>query len=146
MPNLALPPPLDRMVRAIHRHDLETLVGCFAEDYVNDTPAHPTRGFVGRDQVRRNWARIFATVPDVRASVLRSTRDGQCLWSEWELSGTRADATEFLMRGVLIMEVPSHSSISSARFYLEPVEHLGGGVDEAVRRVTDYPSHLQEPS
>lgn len=146
MPNLPRPAPLDRLVRAVNDHDLETLVDCFAEDYVNHTPAHPARGFIGREQVRRNWGHIFAAVPDVRATVLRFTGDGQSLWSEWELCGTRTDATEFLMRGVLIMKVTEHSSISAARFYLEPVERLSGGADEAVRRVAGDPSNPQEQS
>ena len=146
MPDLAFTPPLDRLVRAVNEHDLETLVDCFAEDYVNHTPAHPARGFVGREQVRRNWAHIFAAVPDVRASILRFAPDGQRVWSEWELSGTRVEGTEFLMRGVLIMEVPAHTSISAARFYLEPVEHLSGGADEAVRRAAGDPSNRKEQS
>lgn len=141
-----LPPPLDRLVRAVNVHDLQTLVGCFAEDYVNHTPAHPSRGFVGRDQVHSNWAHIFAAVPDVRASILRFAAQGPSVWSEWELKGTRTDGSEFLMRGVLIFEVPSPTSITAATFYLEPVEHVSGTVDQAVRRATGEPSHSKEQS
>jgi hypothetical protein len=146
MTDYMLPPPLDRLVQAVNIHDLQALVGCFAEDYVNHTPAHPARGFVGRDQVRSNWARIFAAVPDVRASILRFASDGPSVWSEWELSGTRVDASQFLMRGVLIFEVPARTSITAATFYLEPVEHLSGTADQAVRRVTGAPSHRKEHS
>ena len=55
---------VDRLCRAINDHDLDTLVDCFAADYVNETPVHPTRGFVGRAQVRRNWEQILAFVPE----------------------------------------------------------------------------------
>src|ERR1700712_2901890 len=46
---------LERLLRAVNDHDLEALVSCFAEDYANETPVHPQRGFRGNDQVRRNW-------------------------------------------------------------------------------------------
>ena len=62
---------IDRLVRATNQHDLEALTACFAEDYLNETPAHPARGFRGQAQVRRNWEQIFAFVPDVRAGVIR---------------------------------------------------------------------------
>ena len=37
-----------RLVEATNAHDLESLVGCFASDYRNETPVHPARGFFGR--------------------------------------------------------------------------------------------------
>jgi hypothetical protein len=66
---------LRRLQRAVNDHDIEALVSCFAEDYVNETPAHPLRGFSGRDQVRKNWTQIFAGVPDARAEVPRVAVD-----------------------------------------------------------------------
>jgi hypothetical protein len=146
MPDRTLPPPLDRLVHAVNTHDLQALVGCFAEDYRNRTPAHPERGFTGRDQVRRNWAHIFAAVPDVRADILRFTTDGRFVWTEWELHGFRADASQFLMAGVVIFQVPANATITAATFYLEPVEHLSGSADQAVRQVAGEPPPPQEPS
>ena len=67
---------VQRLRQATNDHDLDALAGCFAVDYRNETPAHPERSFVGRDQVRTNWAQIFAAVPDVRAEVLRCAEDG----------------------------------------------------------------------
>ena len=58
---------VERLVAATNAHDLDALVACFDEDYENETPVHPGRGFRGRDQVRTNWEQIFAFVPDVRA-------------------------------------------------------------------------------
>src|SRR4029077_396647 len=62
---------VERLRVATNAHDLEAVVSCFAADYRNETPAHPERGFTGRDQVRRNWEQIFAAVPDVTAEVVR---------------------------------------------------------------------------
>src|ERR671917_1012629 len=78
-----------RLLAAVNGHDLDTLVACFAEDYLNETPAHPQRGFRGSEQVRRNWSQIFASVPDITAQVTRSSIDGDTTWTEWEMSGTR---------------------------------------------------------
>ena len=119
---------LQRLLAALNAHDLEALVDCFAEDYVNETPVHPQRSFHGNAQVRTNWSQIFAGVPDVSALVPRATVDGDALWTEWEVSGTRKDGDAFLMRGMVLFGV-TDDAISSARFYLEPVED--GGVDAA---------------
>ena len=124
---------LAKLLESVNSHDLEGLITCFADDYLNETPAHPLRGFRGRDQVRRNWTQIFGTVPDIRASVPRTAVDGQTLWTEWEMSGTRVDGDPFLMRGVVIFGITG-TVIGSARFYLEPVEDTSGDVSEAVSR------------
>lgn len=119
---------------AVDRHDIDALVDCFAADYVNETPAHPARGFRGREQVGANWRQIFAGVPDLRARVLRSVVRGSEAWSEWEMSGTRRDGRPHLMRGVVIFDTAGER-IRAARFYLEPVDDSSSGVDEAVRAV-----------
>jgi ketosteroid isomerase-like protein len=126
---------LDRLVDAINGHDLEAMVSCFAEDYLNETPVHPPRGFRGREQVRANWSQIFAAVPDLRARILRTSVDGETLWTEWDITGNRADEASFLMRGVVIFTA-GNDQIRSARFYLEPVEDTSGDVDAHTRRVT----------
>jgi ketosteroid isomerase-like protein len=123
---------VQRLRQATNDHDLDALAGCFTVDYRNETPAHPERSFVGRDQVRKNWAQIFAGVPDVRAEVLRCAEDGDTAWSEWEHRGTRPDGSAHVMRGVVIFGVEDGLA-SWARFYLEPVQDGSGGVDEAVR-------------
>jgi hypothetical protein len=128
--------PLDlveRLAAATTAHDLEGIVRCFAPTYVNETPAHPGRGFVGAEQVRRNWTMILDGVPDITARVLASSVDGTTVWSEWELSGTRRDGAAHLIRGVIIVEVRDDLA-QAARFYLEPVEADSGPVDAAVAR------------
>jgi ketosteroid isomerase-like protein len=127
------PRVLERLLRAVSAHDLDALVSCFAEDYLNETPVHPQRGFRGNDQVRRNWTQIF-TIADFRADVPRHSLDGDQLWTEWEMSGTRPDGGPFLMRGVVIFGLDG-DTIRTARFYLEPVEDVSGDVDVHTRRV-----------
>ena len=124
---------LARLERATNAHDVNAVVACFAPDYRNDTPAHPERSFTGREQVRRNWEQIFAAVPDITATVLRSVVDGNEVWSEWEHRGSRRDGSAHVMRGVVIFGVASGLLIW-ARFYLEPVQEGGENVDAVVRR------------
>lgn len=124
---------VDRLLRATNEHDLDALVACFAEDYENRTPAHPARSFSGRGQVRRNWEQIFGFVPDLRAEVTRSAVDGDVVWSEWEMTGTRRDGSAHVMRGVVIFGVRDGVA-QWARFYLEPVDLGSGSVDDAVRQ------------
>ncbi|MEP7105999.1 MAG: nuclear transport factor 2 family protein, partial [Chloroflexota bacterium] len=123
---------VERLARAINDHDLDGLARCFAPNYVNETPLHPARSFTGREQVRKNWQAIFAGVPDLEAEVLRCTSDGEVAWPEWEMRGTRRDGSPHLMRGVTVLGVRD-DQIAWARFYLEPVEEGGSGIDATIR-------------
>ena len=124
---------LERLADAVNRHDLDELAGCFAPGYRNETPAHPAQGFTGRDQVRRNWEQIFRFVPGITARVLRSCADGDVVWSEWDMTGTRPDGSDHHMAGVIVFGV-REGQFSWARFYLEPVEAAGAGVTETIRQ------------
>jgi limonene-1,2-epoxide hydrolase len=126
-----------RLLAAVNDHDLDGVVSSFADGYINETPAHPNRGFRGSDQVRTNWTQIFAGVPDIRAQIPRMAVDGETVWTEWEMAGTRADGGAFAMRGVVIFGV-SDAAIASARFYLEPVEQTSDDVDAHTRRVVGH--------
>jgi ketosteroid isomerase-like protein len=119
---------VERLLEAINAHDLEAMVACFADDYVNEWPAHPQRGFRGNQQVRSNWSQIFAGVPDLQARLPRMVVDGDTVWAEWDLSGTRRDGAAHLMRGVSIFGV-AKGRLAWVRFYLEPVEETSGDVD-----------------
>ncbi|AIY00071.1 hypothetical protein ART_0472 [Arthrobacter sp. PAMC 25486] len=132
--------PVHRLFRATADHDVDAIVACFADDYVNESPNHPDRGFTGRGQVRKNWTALFAGVPDLRVHTVNTATgpDGQ-VWVEWGTAGTSADGGTVAMAGVLILTVTA-DLITAARFYLEPVEHSSGTVDDAVRAmVTGVP-------
>jgi len=122
---------IERLRQAVDDHDLDALAACFASDFRNETPAHPGRGFTGREQVRANWARIFSGVPDITARVVRSAVDGDVVWSEWEMSGTRVDGVGQTLRGVIIFGVDG-DQLAWCRFYLEPVDGGEDGVEAAI--------------
>jgi ketosteroid isomerase-like protein len=122
-----------RLQDATNARDIDAMVACFAPDYRNETPVHPARSFTGREQMRRNWTQILAAIPDVTAEVVASATSGDTVWTEWEHRGTRPDGSPHLMRGVIVFGV-RQDLIATARFFLEPVEEGGTGVDDAVRR------------
>ncbi|HYT76087.1 MAG TPA: nuclear transport factor 2 family protein [Vicinamibacterales bacterium] len=127
-----LPAVLKRLLEATNAHDLEALTECFAVDYSNETPAHPDRNFMGREQVRRNWARIFAGVPDLHAELVRWIAGGDTFWAEWQHRGTSVDGRPHEMAGVTVIGVRD-DNIRWARFYLEPVLRDGIDVEAAIR-------------
>ena len=125
-------PFLLRLQQATNDHNLNALVDCFTPDYRNEAPAHPSRAFQGSERVRSNWRQIFGFVPDIQSRVLNHAVNGSEVWSEWEMSGTRVDGTQHLMRGVIVFGLQGSRAVS-ARFYLEPVEQASTTVDDAVR-------------
>jgi ketosteroid isomerase-like protein len=124
---------IDRLVDATNRHDLDGVVACFADDYQLVAPTHPARSFRGREQVRRNWTQIFAAVPDIATRLVGTAVDGESVWTEWEMAGTRRDGAPHLMRGVFIFATGG-DQILGGRMFLEPVEDGGGDMDAALRR------------
>jgi hypothetical protein len=125
---------LERLRDAQNRHDLDAFVACFDPDYRSEQPLHPDRAFAGRQQVRANWAEVFAGVPDFHADLLRSAQAGDTGWAEWHWHGTRADGTRLDMRGVTIFGVRG-DRIVWGRLYLEDVEAAGQGIDQAVEHM-----------
>jgi hypothetical protein len=123
---------VERLTAAMNAHDIEAFVACFAEDYDSEQPAHPDRAFRGRESVRANWSAIFAGVPDFRAKLLRTTVDGETVWSEWRWRGMQTSGDALDMAGVIVFGVRA-DRIAWARLYVEPVERGGAGIDAAVR-------------
>lgn len=123
---------IERMRDAINAHDLDTLAECFAPDYASEFPAHPDRAFRGTEPMRKNWTQIFAGAPDIAATLLHCTVDGETVWAEWEWRGTRANSVPFAMCGVTIQGVRD-DQIVWARLYMEPVQEGGAGNAAAIR-------------
>jgi ketosteroid isomerase-like protein len=123
---------VERLIRATNAHDVDGVVSCFAEDYALEAPLHPARSFRGREQVRRNWTQIFGAVPDIVARLVRAAVEGDTVWTEWEMSGTRRDQTPHLMRGVFIFGIAG-DQVHWGRMFLEPVDDSQADMNTAVR-------------
>jgi len=110
-------PVVKRLIEAINSHDLDALTANFAEDFTCAWPAHPARSFRTPDQVRRNWAAVFAQFPRIQMSVTSSVVSGDEFWGEFHY--VRPGAAD--MRGVIIIKVRG-DEIVQTRFYMEEVE------------------------
>lgn len=133
MSSSGLPLSIEKLVAATNAHDLDRMVACFTPDYVLTMPLHPSRSFVGSEQVRRNWAAIFDGIPDITTVVTDHAVHGDDVWTEWQMSGTRRDGVPHLMRGVAIFTVVA-DLIRSCRFYLEPVDGENIGIDASIEQ------------
>ena len=116
-----LPPPIERLRDAINSHDAVRVADCFTENYQCDMPLHPSRSFTGRAHVLENYQAIFARLPDLRATVLRSCQDGSDFWSEWEMVGTSREGIPSVITGVAIILSLLDQRIEHTRFYLDAV-------------------------
>lgn len=131
----------ESLIQAVNRHDLDALVGHFADDVRSTTPAHPARSFTGRDQVRRNWGQILGAIRDLEATVVSSSSGpghvpgAETVWAELAFDGHRPDGAPWRMRGVTVNEVLD-GRIAAVGFYMEPIDEAGEGADEAIRRAT----------
>jgi hypothetical protein len=112
---------LDRLRDAIRSHDPNRVAACFTDDYRAEIPHHPDRSFTGTEQVRRNWTAIFADVPDITASIVRTAANGAEIWSEWELTGTNSAGARVAFVGPVVLTARD-GLISWTRFYLDRVE------------------------
>jgi ketosteroid isomerase-like protein len=123
---------MSRLLTAMNAHDVGAFAACFTVDYESQQPAHPSRAFRGRDQVRKNWEGVFAGVPDFAADlVLSTTTDDGVEVGEWRWHGTHTDGSPFAMTGVIVAGVRS-DHIVWARLYMETVEQDGVDINEMV--------------
>ncbi len=92
---------------AFNRHDLEAIMGHFADDCVFYMPrGTDPRGdrYVGKDRVRAGLAKRFEGIPDVHYGDDRHWACGNFGVSEWTLTGTSASGKRIEVRGVDLLE------------------------------------------
>ena|SRR5258706_8782646 len=142
---------LEALIEATNRRDLDGIVEQFAEDVRSDTPAHPARSFVGREQVRRNWHQILGAIGDLNATIVASasgpgsSAGRETVWAEIAFDGHRPDGVPWKMRGVTVNDVVE-GRIAALRFYLEPVDDSPLDVDAAVSRAVAAPLAAPAPA
>ncbi len=118
----ALPAVVTRLERAMNSADADEVAACFARNYKAVTPHHPSRDFTGNDQVRRNWATIFAQVPNHQGRLLRWSVGGDgSVWTEWQMTGTTTSGTPYHATGPAILTIRGRV-ITTARFYVDQVD------------------------
>ena len=134
--NAAAVEVVGRLHQAMNEHDLGAFVACFDPGYRSEQPAHPDRGFGGREQVEKNWSALFGGIPDFHADLLTTATAGETLWAEWHWTGTRENEAAFEMRGVTVFEI-RNGRIVAGRLYMEEIEEAGADIDNTVRRLAE---------
>ena len=127
---------LERQERALNAHDVDALADCFHEDLHSDDLVHPSQTFRGREQVRQNWSLMIQNVPDLKAELRATAVEGDTVWGEWRIYGTRRDGEMLDLRGVVISRVQDGRIVSSRR-YLAPLDVGSESVDDYFRRLIE---------
>ncbi|MGH3452499.1 MAG: nuclear transport factor 2 family protein [Haloechinothrix sp.] len=109
-------------------------LACFAEDYEDEAPARRGELVRGRDQVRVNFERLLASMPDVHAELRGTVDQGDGVWMEWAMAGTRPDGTRMEFVGVNLFKVED-GLLKRGRIYTELVRDAGG-LEAQVERMT----------
>jgi ketosteroid isomerase-like protein len=94
---------LESFCDAFNRHDLDALMDHMTEDCVFDASAGPEahgRRYVGREDVRRGFADVFATFPDGQWDEGRHLVAGDRGLSEWIFRGSKTDGTRVEVNGI----------------------------------------------
>ena len=107
MPEHATIELLKGFLEAFNLHDLDTIMGYFADDCVFYMPrgARP-RGdrYVGKADVRAGLAKRFDGIPNVHYGDDRHWACGDFGVSEWTLTGTSVSGQHIEVRGVDLLE------------------------------------------
>jgi ketosteroid isomerase-like protein len=93
---------LRELAEAFNRHDLDAIMGFFAEDCVLELPRgpHPWGSrFVGKRETREGIGSRFAGIPDVHYGDDRHWACGDRGVSEWTLTGTTTSGARVEVRG-----------------------------------------------
>lgn len=123
-----------RWITSLSAHDLEAAVDCFDAAYVDEAPARRGESVQGQDSVRRNFSMLLSDLPDLTANISRTVADGDDVWMEWNMRGTRRDGTLLEFVGVNIFQVKD-GRFRSGRIYTEIVRDAGG-IDAQINRMT----------
>jgi ketosteroid isomerase-like protein len=93
---------LEGLAAGFNAHDIDAIMGFFAEDCSLDLPRGPEphgSRYVGRDEVRRGIMSRFETTPDVRYDDVENFVTGSTGMSKWLLTGTTPLGEKVRVRG-----------------------------------------------
>jgi ketosteroid isomerase-like protein len=93
---------LDGLAAGFNAHDVDAIMGFFAEQCSLDLPRGPEphgRRYVGRDEVRRGLMTRFESTPDVHYGEVENFACGNTGMSRWLLTGTTPAGENVRVRG-----------------------------------------------
>lgn len=116
-PSVAL---IDELVKAFNRHDVEAVLGFFAEDAqmygAAGAEVHGTK-VAGRAAIGEALARRFASTPDIQWTGARNCVSGNKALSEWLVSSTGADGKKVDVQGCDIYEFENGKIVKKDTYY-----------------------------
>lgn len=105
---------LRALVEAFNAHELDRIMGFFADECVLETPrgSEPwgTR-YTGHDEVRRGLADRFAGIPDVHYGDDEHWMCGEHAVSRWLLTGTSTSGEQVRVRGCDLFDLDADGKI-----------------------------------
>ncbi len=116
---------LRRVLDAFNRHDLDAIMGAFADDCVFESPRGPDpwgRRFSGKEEVRRGLAARFEGIPDVRYGGDAHFVSGNRGVSEWTLTGTTLEGERIEVRGCDLWTFDEEGALARKDSYWKIVE------------------------
>jgi ketosteroid isomerase-like protein len=111
---------LKGFLEAFNRHDLDSIMGYFADNCVFHMPrGSAPRGdqYIGRNAVRAGLAKRFEGIPDVHYGDDRHWVCGDFGVSEWTLTGTSVSGRHIEVRGVDLLEFDQGKIIRKDSFW-----------------------------
>ncbi len=111
---------LKGFLEAFNRHDLDSIMGYFADNCVFYMPrGSAPRGdqYIGKNAVRAGLAKRFEGIPDVHYGDDRHWVCGDFGVSEWTLIGTAVSGRHIEVRGVDLLEFDQGKIIRKDSFW-----------------------------
>ena len=111
---------LTGFLAAFNAHDLDAIMGYFADDCVFFLPrGAPPRGnrYVGKAEVRAGLAQRFDGLPDVHYGDDRHWVCGDRGVSEWTIRGTQVSGERIEVRGCDLLEFADGKIVSKNSFW-----------------------------
>jgi ketosteroid isomerase-like protein len=93
---------LDVLAAGFNGHDIDAIMGFFAEQCSLDLPRGPEphgSRYIGRDEVRRGLMTRFESTPDVHYGEIENFACGNTGMSKWLLTGTTPAGEKVRVRG-----------------------------------------------
>ena len=119
------PKLLTRLLAAFNAHDLDQIMGFFADDCVLETPRGPdpwgTR-FEGRSAVRDGLAQRFSGLPDVHYGDDEHWVSGDRGVSRWLLTGTTTAGEQVRVRGCDLFDLADDGRVLRKDSYWKIVQ------------------------
>ena len=111
---------LQQILAAFNRHDLDAIMGYFAEDCTFDMPRGPEpygQRYAGKAQVREALASRFKGIPDVHYGEDVHWVAGDRGVSEWTLTGTTTAGVKVNVRGCDLWEFKDGKVVRKDSFW-----------------------------